>query len=71
MMTEKHLPWVKAGMLLQILDKILENEYRKNEITKREHKKRKKILDEYWIRVWDLYPEKNPLVEQAFKHNFL
>ncbi|MBS3077842.1 hypothetical protein J4233_06290 [Candidatus Pacearchaeota archaeon] len=67
---DRYFEWKKRVFALDLADAELERKFKNNEIKKKEKIKVKKYLNKLWIQLWDYYPDKNPLIEEAFKLNF-
>ncbi len=67
---QKEYSWKARLYYLDWAEVTLTNMYESGQITKRKKNKIKKVLDQYWIMLWDYYPDKNPLIEEAFKSSF-
>ena len=68
---DKYLEWKKRVFILDLAEIKLKKSLDDGKISKRKYNKIKRMLGKEWIKNWDYYPDKNPLVEQAFKTNFL
>lgn len=64
------IEWKKKVMNLHLAEYNIERYYNERKISKKEKKEMKKLIDEIWIKIWEFHPDKNPLLEQAFKLNF-
>ncbi len=64
------IEWKRKVISLHEAEYKLEKYSKEGKISSRERKKIKKIIDQLWIKNWDFYPDKNPLIEQCFKLNF-
>jgi hypothetical protein len=70
-MTEYELKELKKKVIaLDIAEIKLERLYKEGKINEKKNKKIKKILNNYWIRVWDFHPDISESEKEFFKLNF-
>ena len=70
-MTEYELmEWKRKVIALDITEIRLEKLYKEVKIKENKKKKIKKILNKYWINIWDFHPDLSESEKEFFKLNF-
>lgn len=70
-MTEYELmEWKKKVFALDIAEIKLERLYKEGKINENKKRKIKKILNKFWIKIWDFHPDLSGSEKEFFKLNF-
>lgn len=70
-MTEYELKeWNKKVIALDIAEIRLEKAYKEGKINENKKKKIKKMINKYWIKIWDFHPDLSESEKEFFKLNF-
>lgn len=62
--------WKRKVLLLHYYEYLIMSNYSAGKINKKEKEELKKVIDMHWIHIWQVHPDKNLPVENAFKLNF-
>lgn len=64
------IEWNKKVNKLNEADEKILDMLKNGTLSKRKYNQYKKVLNKLWIRIWDYYPDKNPLMTEIYKKNF-
>jgi hypothetical protein len=64
------LQWKARVAWLNMAELRLDKYYSEGKINKQQNEKMKKIIDGFWLQIWDSYPRRDHSLEEAFHQNF-
>ena len=70
-MTEYELlEWKRKVVALNIAEIKVEKSYKEGKISDEKRRKIKKVLNRFWIKIWDFHPDLSESEKEFFKLNF-